>query len=201
MPLGRTRIRRVTSRGHQYAQEVLYEWDSRRGRGVTRVLRVLGPLTPVRRPTVGAVDPQVIADRIAAQTRSRDQSRESPGRSGRGPMPRTLPPPPRNQPGTSPRLGHTSAEVLSAFPLTGDRGLERFDTRILALIRQHRRGATRAAIFKAASKARVARPSPDQSLRRHISFAITRLFRRRLLSRFGEGGARDPVMWVPPSLR
>lgn len=45
--MGESRIRVVRSRGRSYLQEVTYEWDPIQKRGITRVLRHLGPEQPV----------------------------------------------------------------------------------------------------------------------------------------------------------
>jgi len=194
----KTRIRLVSSRGHLYAQEVRYEWDRTSQRGITHVIRTLGPMTPLRRPAVGGLDAGEIWLRLKLQREERSRARrprlpfrtehvavdEAPSAeraiASDEPSPRiTLTPPGRRS-------------------LTGSLGLGSFDNRVLRCVRQLGGQGTRSGVFEAVQTAGIPRPNHRQSLRRHVSFALTRLFRQKKVTRAGSGGRGDPYRYSSP---
>lgn len=185
----KTRIRVVTSRGHQYAQEVRYEWDRERKRGVTRVLRTLGPLSPLRERDISRLSPDEIVSLIHEQEEGKRQARL---------RTRTKPDSTEND--------HMSADVTGpertvahqremnrssgnpAHSLTGTKGLNLFDHSILDLVRTIGPNATRRSVLDAARRQGIERPNHHLSLRRHVSFSLTRLFKAAKVVRHGGGG-------------
>jgi hypothetical protein len=198
----KSRIRIVSSRGHSYAQEVRYEWDKALKRGVTHVIRTLGPLETSRR-LPGRMAPERIQSFWEAQQtekaeafRLRSESVKTPDFEGdRLGL---------NQPSSLPRLlvDASNAEPPSQVgneptSLTGKEGLDQFDGRIMRLVEQMDGLATRRRVTKAAATGGIARPNHHQSLRRHVSFALTRLHARGLLWRSGEGGKGHEYQYRP----
>lgn len=191
----KTRVRLVSSRGHLYAQEVRYEWDRTRQRGITQVIRTLGPMAPLRRPSVGGLDPTEIWLRLELQKKDRSQTR-------------ARPPPSKMRLASTENAKLSGASVIAeeADPqsagtsrgrrsLTGIRGVESFDQRVLEFVCQSNGEATRATVFEAVKAAGIPRPNHRQSLRRHVSFALTRLFRQRTVTRTGSGGRGNPYQY------
>lgn len=190
MPAPAIRIRVVRSRGHDYAQEVVYEWDSRLKRGRTRVLRTLGPLRPRR----GKKGEKTAAREI--ETRIRAQRRESESR-----LPRTHWPDSAKHEGAG-TAGRTELTIAKSteekqpgwvprHSITGSKGVKDFDEQVLRYLQRSKRPQRRRDVYWAASRAGVRPPNARLSLRRHISFALTRLRNAGLiieLERPGIGG-------------
>ncbi len=189
----KTRIRLVSSRGHLYAQEVRYEWDRIRQRGITHVIRTLGPMAPLRKATVGGLDTGEIWLRLKLQREERSKARRLP------PSYRTkaaVPAASADQTFAAEETGKRATEVPAGRrSLTGSLGLESLDQKVLQCVRQQGGQATRAGVFEALRAAGIARPNHHQSLRRHVSFALTRLFRREQVARTGSGGKGDPFRY------
>lgn len=192
----KTRVRLVSSRGHLYAQEVRYEWDRARKRGKTHVIRTLGPMAPLRRPTVGGLNPAEIWLRLEIQKNDRKQSRK---RLTAPKMQDAVSGDPR-PPGTiviaEGSDQHVAGTSRGRRTLTGILGVESFDHRVLQCIRQLSGVATRASVFEAVRAAGIPRPNHRQSLRRHVSFALTRLFRQLRVTRTGSGGRGNPYHYA-----
>ena len=191
----KTRIRVIDSRGHRYAQEVRYEWDPAKKRGVTHVLRSLGPVDSSLRSEGRRLAPEEIQKLLATQKAERSASRPAQRvprvvwLNGRVEVHRDSP---QADNGPSPQNGEPVAAVL---PLTGGARLERFDRRILEIVRGLGQNATRTSVFEVSRSEGLERPNHHQTLRRHVSFALTRLYRKGLVKRFGEGGVGHPYRY------
>lgn len=190
MPVPAVRIRVVKSRGHEYAQEVVYEWNPRLKRGRTRVLRTLGPLRPRRRGKGNKAAAREIQTRIRAQRRE-SESRlprthwpDSTGHDETETVTRAGPP-------VATATDRTQTPIASRHSITGSEGLEEFDEQVLRYLLKVKRPQRRRDVYWAASRAGVRPPNSRLSLRRHISFALTRLRNAGLiieLERSGIGG-------------
>jgi hypothetical protein len=189
----KTRIRIISSRGHYYAQEVQYEWDKFRKRPRTHVFRTLGPVQSGRR-LPGRMAPEEIQELWKAQREQ--QLREAFVHKEQSPplKPKVIPevaaqPAPGiglATPKSSARTG--SGTTRQGRSLTGQAGLEDFDGQVLDLIRQIQGFVTRRMVTKAVLSAGIDRPNHHQSIRRHVSFSLTRLHTRGMLTRKGMGG-------------
>jgi hypothetical protein len=192
-----TRIRIISSRGHEYAQEVRYLWDRVRKRGVTKVIRTLGPVRPTRR-LPGRETPERIRELWKEQQEDRSRGSRRPAdlrTNSSSESAKKVPPEARETvPGRS-RFRVKVAAPQNARSLTGRVGLDAFDRRILELIRQDGGFVTRASVTRSVMTAGVARPNHRQSIRRHVSFSITRLENGGLLARTGVGGRGEPFRY------
>jgi hypothetical protein len=159
------------------------------------VIRTLGPMAPLRRPTVEGLDPAEIRLRLEIQKSNRSQARLPPPSS----LPQLIPV--KSAPSSeSAGISGESNQHVAGMPsgggsLTGSTGLESFDLRVLQCVRQLGGQPTRAKVFEAVRAAGILRPNHHQSLRRHVSFALTRLFRAKAVARTGSGGKSDPYRY------
>jgi hypothetical protein len=141
MYAGKVRIRVVNSRGHLYAQEVVYEWDPHRKRGITKVLSTLGALRPRRRVVRPSLKPGEIKARILSQMRAADYHDRVP----RWPTAGSVPDEPSTAgqrrlaraEGPSKRAGRTPSG--RGGTITGSEGLREFDVRVLRFARSSSR--------------------------------------------------------------
>lgn len=79
--------------------------------------------------------------------------------------------------------------------ITGSRGIEEFDRRTLALVKSVKDGVTRTDLFTLGRGAELQRPNHHLSLRRHLSFSLTRLHGLQLVERTGQGGKHAPYRY------
>jgi hypothetical protein len=194
--LPRTRIRIILSRGHYYAQEVLYRWDRNKKRGVTRVIRTLGPVNPTR-GFPGRVSPQQIRalwevqqeEKARASSRVLDRSTrrlfqadEDVERHSSEGAPQEI---------VEPADATLAARKRTGRSLTGREGLEEFDRKVLRLVGALGTPVTRLGLRRAVVQAGIPRPNHHQSIEKHVSFSLTRLHGVGFLSRTGTGGRGD----------
>jgi hypothetical protein len=165
---------------------------------MTRVLRTLGPLQPRRRVVGSALGPREIRARVLSQERAPDYRRHLPRWPEATPLVQST----ATEASRALNSGHSYTGPESRRTpshrggrITGTVGLAEFDTRVLLFIRSANRAVTRGLVFEAAKRAGVDVPSEGLSLRRHISFSITRLESEGLLDKAGSGGKGDPYRY------
>lgn len=204
------RIRVVTSRGHKYAQEVEYRWNRVLRRGETRVVRTLGPLAPLRRPSQGSLSPAEIQLRLRIQADAKQVSMLSSPQRG----PETVTNDARPL-GTDPRRA-SETDVLEErsekgsdlagsgegrFTFTGRAGLAAFDQEVEAIVLRAGRPLTRREVTGVVESQGIKRPNHRLSLRRHVSFALTRLAATGRVRRIRGETIMDRLRYSAPILR
>ena len=189
----KTRIRVICSRGHLYAQEVWYEWDKSRKRGVTHVIRTLGPLSPTRKPVVGEgrLTPQVIRQLIIRKGGEHSQGEQNLRATN---VAQGLVPGPID----SLQLTESTPPVRPTrvpMQFTGSVGLGEFDEHILEIVRNSEGPATRDSVTKIAQRSGINPPSQQLPLRRHVGFSLFRLLKKGRIVRAGAGGRGNPYQY------
>jgi hypothetical protein len=158
-----TKIRRVRSRGHTYLQEVEYTWDRSRKRGITRIIRQLGPETPLN---PNRYEQSVLDE---GKARLREQERRSQSRREQ----RLWNPNARRQIGGH-RGGRTAKQEPNLPPLLPDQELIE---RVYAVVRELAHGATRRVVFEVLKRSGNAPNEDERDARTHVGFALTMLSR------------------------
>ena len=165
----RARLRVVRSRGRIYIQEVLYYWDKELKKGVTKVIRHIGPADPKNHNRYAIAEISAARQRLYKERNER-LSLEAKRKS--------------NQ--------MTKKVKSKYYPLNPSEGMRR---KVLEIVEREMYGVTRNNVVNKFEKEVDNQDVDEKSLPTIIGITLTALYREKAVGRSGKGIRGDPFVY------